>query len=64
MAESLLVLFGSPDDDRATIGALLVARGLDDLATCAAFATSTTRAHWPAVSQRILCWTARVRIRL
>ena len=38
MAESLLVLFGSPDDERAIIGTLLVARGLDDLDTCAQFA--------------------------
>jgi len=48
MAESLLVLFGSPEDDRASVGALLVARGLDDLATCAEFA----RAYAKAMSER------------
>ena len=48
MAESLLVLFGSPEDERAMIGALLVARGLDDLWTCAEFA----RGYAEAMSRR------------
>ena len=48
MAESLLVLFGSPSDERAIIGALLVARGLDDIGTCAEFA----RAYAEAMSRR------------
>jgi len=49
MAESILALVGSrPEDDRATVGALLVARGLDDLATCAEFA----RAYAAAMSRR------------
>jgi hypothetical protein len=48
MAESLLVLFGSPADDRAVIGALLVARGLDDIGTCAEFA----RGYAEALSRR------------
>ncbi len=40
MAEALLVLFGSPDDERATVGAMLLARGLDNLETCSQFAVS------------------------
>jgi len=48
MANSLLVLFGSPDDDRAMTGAMLVARGLDDIGTCAEFA----RAYAEAMSRR------------
>ena len=48
MAESLLVLFGSPEDERAIVGALLVARGLDDLGTCAEFA----RAYAEMLSRR------------
>jgi hypothetical protein len=48
MAESILALMGSPEDDRAMVGAMLVARGLDDLATCAGFA----RAYAEAMSRR------------
>jgi hypothetical protein len=48
MANSLLVLFGSPDDDRAMTGAMLVAHGLDDLNICAEFA----RAYAEMLSRR------------